>query len=423
MLGFKTSQEESIKKKNLKSHLEERVSGRLTGSKTIPTITTQAQPISPERRAPKIKKLIRVVHRQLARHEIRHKKRLEYAQKAKILKHADTQNTNMLNLADTQNTKRLNHADTHLKKIEKLLRRLSKQVNPLVCQKSKRCQFQKIYERIDEKKEEKKEEKTEEKSKESTWIYKTEIKGKELVKKESLVSDEALFREIKICLIIMGTQPELNLINISAIQYEPRKRSSITMEYGDSLHSYHQYRRDKKLIWTTEELCNLIYQVIQQMEALRTLGIYHRDIKPTNIILCGDEKIVKLIDFNLSEIFPGGSEHCVYGAGTENFWSEDNKLAFKERKKRRIDLWKADIYSLTKTITYITEWCKDEKSLEQIRFVLDLLNTNGLGFLNLETHPNFLNNETFITYFECRRKEPVAGAIISTERILDVIDT
>lgn len=55
-----------------------------------------------------------------------------------------------------------------------------------------------------------------------------------------------------------------------------------------------------------EEAAGLFSQVLDAVEYIHTMGIAHRDLKPTNILLTKDMKI-KLADFGLSNTYKLGS--------------------------------------------------------------------------------------------------------------------
>lgn len=51
------------------------------------------------------------------------------------------------------------------------------------------------------------------------------------------------------------------------------------------------------------KLKSIMYQLLSSLHACHRRRIVHRDIKPNNILVSRDEKIVKLADFGLGRAF------------------------------------------------------------------------------------------------------------------------
>ena len=131
---------------------------------------------------------------------------------------------------------------------------------------------------------------------------------------------------------------------------------------GNDLYIIMEYVKDNLMeILTNAQLNEL--QMIQIAKALiqgftymATKNIYHRDIKPHNILITS-EKVPKIIDFGITYF----SEDAIVAntssisnvnfiQGTVGYMSPEQKIAFEENKKRgnftKFNLQKSDVFSL-----------------------------------------------------------------------------
>lgn len=60
---------------------------------------------------------------------------------------------------------------------------------------------------------------------------------------------------------------------------------------------------------------NIIPSLNEGLKVLHDHGVYHKDLKPSNIMLCDDGKTVAIIDFGISSIQEDGSTHVVTQTG------------------------------------------------------------------------------------------------------------
>ena len=121
------------------------------------------------------------------------------------------------------------------------------------------------------------------------------ILNKEKIKaKEDLVR---IKREIKI--LLMMDHP--NIIKTYKISENP-KNFYIIMEYCNGGELFNYIVEKEKL--EENEASMFFYQLINALEYIHSLGIAHRDLKPENLLLI-DNKIIKIIDFGLSNYFNG----------------------------------------------------------------------------------------------------------------------
>lgn len=84
--------------------------------------------------------------------------------------------------------------------------------------------------------------------------------------------------------------------------YEGKSHLYLVMEYikGGDLFGRVMNVKTFKI----EEICFIIKQILVALEYLHQFGIFHRDVKLQNILLCSDDKFdIKLIDFGLADFY------------------------------------------------------------------------------------------------------------------------
>ena len=93
---------------------------------------------------------------------------------------------------------------------------------------------------------------------------------------------------------------------------------------------------------SAKEAENIMVQLCSALEAIHRLGIVHRDVKPSNILLCGDGSI-RLIDFEAARIFKDDSDNDTCYLGTRGY-APPEQYGFAQTDFR------ADIYAAGQTM-------------------------------------------------------------------------
>ena len=125
------------------------------------------------------------------------------------------------------------------------------------------------------------------------------IKILDKTKIANIQDKERINREIKI-------MKKINHFNITKLYtiIETKYIIYLVEEYvqGKELNDY-LYTKGKL---TEPEACKFFHQIISGLSYLHYIGIAHRDFKPENILLTNDNKVLKIIDFGLGNIYKKG---------------------------------------------------------------------------------------------------------------------
>ncbi len=100
---------------------------------------------------------------------------------------------------------------------------------------------------------------------------------------------------------------------------------------------------------------DIMVQLCTALEFIHNMGIIHRDITPSNVML-SDDGIVKLIDFDIARKFKDSAPNDTRILGTEGFAAPE-QFGFEQTTAR------TDIYSLGVLLNYLLTGDKDIKNI------------------------------------------------------------
>jgi serine/threonine protein kinase len=138
-----------------------------------------------------------------------------------------------------------------------------------------------------------------------------------------------------------------------------------------------------KKFYTENELVDIIYQISIALEALQKRQLAHFNVEPKNIIVFKDKKY-KINDFNeIKEVYNDDSNENNFNVNNlipnENRFISPNLLDYFEKKCKKVDLVKNDVYSLGLCVMYSI---KNDINLINKDFTMINNYNNNSGIIN-----------------------------------------
>jgi len=118
------------------------------------------------------------------------------------------------------------------------------------------------------------------------------------------VKKRKIKREIKILQNLCGGP---NIIKLLDVVRDPQSKTP-------SLVFEHVNNTDFKVLYpqlTDPDVRYYIFQVLKALDFCHSVGIMHRDVKPHNIMIDHERRVVRLIDWGLAEFYHPGTEYNV----------------------------------------------------------------------------------------------------------------
>ncbi|HLL24279.1 MAG TPA: serine/threonine-protein kinase, partial [Kofleriaceae bacterium] len=91
-----------------------------------------------------------------------------------------------------------------------------------------------------------------------------------------------------------------NIVAVYDFGQLPDERFFLSMEYAEGTSVYQRLKRDDhfevpRALW-------VIGQLVYAVHHAHSRGVVHRDLKPDNLLLCGEEETLKVLDFGVAKI-------------------------------------------------------------------------------------------------------------------------
>lgn len=134
-----------------------------------------------------------------------------------------------------------------------------------------------------------------------------------------------------------------NIVAVYDFGQLPDHRFYLSMEYADGESVYQLVKRDER--FAVPRALSVLGQLAYAVHHAHSRGVVHRDLKPDNLILVGEDETVKVLDFGVAKIV--GSDHAESVALSSNnlVWGSPRYMA-PERVRGVGDDPRSDIYSI-----------------------------------------------------------------------------
>lgn len=125
-----------------------------------------------------------------------------------------------------------------------------------------------------------------------------------IIKALKPIKRKKIKREIKILQNLSGGPHIIQLYDI--VREPSSKMSALIFEYVNN-----QEFRSLYPTFTDYDIRFYMFQVLEALDFAHSMGIMHRDVKPHNIMIDNENKILRLIDWGLAEFYHPGTEYNV----------------------------------------------------------------------------------------------------------------
>lgn len=125
-----------------------------------------------------------------------------------------------------------------------------------------------------------------------------------IVKVLKPVKKKKIKREIKILQNLCGGTNVIKLLDV--VRDAQSKTPSLIFEYVDNTDFRFLYST-----FTDMDVRYYIYELLKALDFSHSMGIMHRDVKPHNVMIDHEKKVLRLIDWGLAEFYHPGQEYNV----------------------------------------------------------------------------------------------------------------
>ena len=134
-----------------------------------------------------------------------------------------------------------------------------------------------------------------------------------------------------------------NIVAVYDFGQLPDNRFYLSMEYADGESVYQLIKRDE--MFAVPRALHVLGQLAYAVHHAHSRGVVHRDLKPDNLILVGEDETLKVLDFGVAKIV--GSDHAESVALSSNnlVWGSPRYMA-PERVRGVGDDPRSDLYAI-----------------------------------------------------------------------------
>jgi serine/threonine protein kinase len=115
-------------------------------------------------------------------------------------------------------------------------------------------------------------------------------------------------------------------------------------------------------------MLRVFYQLLRELRKIHWMGCFHLDIKPENILISDKNNIMKIADFGLAEILPGGTHYAMTLKAKITSWFRCPANALAEANKTPFHIsWIGDFFAACVCMIYMSSY---NSKLGKFDFVL-----------------------------------------------------
>ncbi|HUS28950.1 MAG TPA: serine/threonine-protein kinase [Kofleriaceae bacterium] len=134
-----------------------------------------------------------------------------------------------------------------------------------------------------------------------------------------------------------------NIIAIYDFGQLPDGRFYLSMEYADGQSVYNLVKRDEHFV--VPRALHVLGQLAYAVHHAHSRGVVHRDLKPDNLILVGEDEMLKVLDFGVAKIVASDHNESVALSSNNLVWGSPRYMA-PERVRGVGDDPRSDIYAI-----------------------------------------------------------------------------
>lgn len=132
----------------------------------------------------------------------------------------------------------------------------------------------------------------------------------------------------------------VNVINLIDVVKDPMtKKKCIIMEYVDT--GDIEFKR-LSLTFSDFDIRYYMFELLKALDFVHSIGVFHRDIKPQNIMIDHPNRKIKLVDWGLAEFYIPGKEYNVSVA--TRYFKGPELLTNKRIYDYSLDIWSLGCY-------------------------------------------------------------------------------
>ena len=131
-----------------------------------------------------------------------------------------------------------------------------------------------------------------------------------------------------------------NIVHLYSV-IKTEEKIYLIMEYAKGKELFDYIVTKKKL--SESEACLFYQQIISGIEYLHKIKYVHRDIKPENLLINEETKVLKIVDFGLSNIYTNPNKHLLSSACGSPSYAAPEMLNGEKYKAPPVDIWSSGI--------------------------------------------------------------------------------